>query len=56
MAHAGAKGNKDAIIVAGKLDSVQIRIANIVKEIDRDEEPLHKEAYVCINNNQIVIE
>ena len=56
LAHAGAKGNKDAIIVAGKLDSVQIRIANIVKEIDRDEEPLHKEAYVCINNNQIVIE
>ena len=45
-----------ALIVAGKLDSVQIRIANIVKEIDRDEEPLHKEAYVCINNNQIVIE
>ena len=27
LAHAGAKGNKDAIIVAGKLDSVQIRIA-----------------------------
>ena len=34
LAHAGAKGNKDAIISAGRLDTVQIRIANIVKEID----------------------
>ncbi len=35
LAHAGAKGNKNAIIAAGKLDAVQIRISNIVKEIDR---------------------
>lgn len=48
LAHAGAKGNKQAIISAGLLDTVQIRIANIVKEIDRDEEPLHKQAYVSI--------
>lgn len=56
LAHAGAKGNKQAIIAAGLVDTVQIRIANIVKEIDRDEEPMHKQAYVSIDNNQIIIE
>ena len=56
MAHAGAKGNTKAIIAAGKLDTVQIRIANIVKEIDRDEEPMHRQAYVYIENNNVVIE
>ena len=44
LAHAGAKGNKQAIIAAGLFDAVQVRIANIVKEINRDEEPLHKQA------------
>ena len=56
LAHAGAKGNKQAIISAGLLDTVQIRIANIVKEIDRDEEPLHKQAYVSIIDDKIEIE
>lgn len=56
LAHAGAKGNKDAIIAAGKLDIVQIRIANIVKELDRDEEPLHKCAYIYVDGESIVIE
>ena len=56
LAHAGAKGNTKAIIAAGKLDTVQIRIANIVKEIDRDEEPLRKGAYVYIDGQDIIIE
>lgn len=56
LAHAGAKGNKEAIIAAGRLDTVQMRIANIVKEIDRDEEPLHKLAYAYVDGEQIVIE
>ncbi len=56
LAHAGAKGNKDAIIAAGKLDIVQVRIANIVKELDRDEEPLHKCAYVYVEGEQIFID
>ncbi len=56
LAHAGAKGNKQAIISAGLLDTVQIRIANIVKEIDRDEEPMHKQAYISVENDQIIIE
>ena len=56
LAHAGAKGNKQAIIAAGLIDTVQIRIANIVKEIDRDEEPMHKQAYVSVVDDNIVIE
>jgi septum site-determining protein MinC len=58
LAHAGAKGNTKAIIAAGKLDTVQLRIANIVREINRDEEPLHREAYVYIDGEkkQVVIE
>lgn len=56
LAHAGAKGNKQAIIAAGLIDTVQIRIANIVREIDRDEEPLHKQAYVSVIDGKIEIE
>lgn len=56
LAHAGAKGNKNAIIAAGTLDTVQIRISNIVKEIDRDEEPVHRQAYVYIEDDKIIIE
>lgn len=56
LAHAGAKGNKQAIIAAGLLDTVQIRIANVVREIDRDEEPMHRQAYVSIEEDKIIIE
>jgi len=37
MAHAGAQGNKEAIIAAASIESPQIRIANIVKEIEKSE-------------------
>ena len=56
LAHAGAKGNKQAIIAAGLVDTVQIRIANIVKEINRDEEPMHKQAYISVKEDKIIIE
>ncbi len=56
LAHAGAKGNKQAIIAAGLVDTVQIRIANVVKEIDREEEPMHKQSYVSLKENEIIIE
>lgn len=56
LAHAGAKGNKNAIIAAGRLDSVQIRISNILKEIDRDEEIAHKQAYIFVQDDKIIIE
>ena len=56
LAHAGAKGNKNAIIAAGVLDTVQLRISNVVKEINRDEEILHKQAYISIEDEKIIIE
>lgn len=56
LAHAGAKGNNKAIIAAGNLDTVQIRISNIVKEINRDEETVHKQAYISIIDDKIEIE
>ena len=56
LAHAGAKGNKQALIAAGLLDVVQIRIANIVREIDREEETLHKQTYIHVVNDKIQID
>ena len=56
LAHAGAKGNKQAIVAVGLFNAVQIRIANIVKEIKQDEEPMHKQAYISVANDKIVIE
>ena len=56
LAHAGAKGNKQAIIAAGRLDTVQMRIANIVKEFNREEEPLRKLAYAYVDEDKIIIE
>ena len=34
LAHAGAKGNKEAIIAAASIEAPQLRIANIVKEME----------------------
>ena len=52
LAHAGAKGNKKAIISANEIDCPQIRIANIVKEIEKEdlEEEKFKFAYIDENN------
>ena len=44
LAHAGAKGNKQAFISAGNHDAVRIIRAKIVKEIKREEETMHKRA------------
>ena len=56
LAHAGAKGNKEAIIDASTLDVVQLRISNIVMEIDREEENVYEHAYIYVDNDKIVIE
>ena len=56
LAHAGAKGNKQAIIAAGLFDAVQVRIANVVKEINRAEEPLHNQTYISIIDGKVVID
>lgn len=46
MAHAGAKGNKEAIIAAASIESVQIRIADKIKEIEK-EELIQEEIKTC---------
>lgn len=56
LAHAGAKGNKEAIIAASTLDAVQIRISNIVKEFDMNEEYVYDNAYIYADGDQIIIE
>ena len=53
LAHAGAKGNKQAIIAASYLSSPQIRISNVVKEMDEEE---YANVMISIQNNEIVIE
>lgn len=54
VAHAGAKGNKKAIIAAESIESPQIRIANIVKELDKSQET--KKQYAYVEENEIVLE
>lgn len=56
LAHAGAKGNKKAIIAANKIECPQLRIANIVKEIEKEEieDTLYK--YAVILKDEIILE
>lgn len=57
LAHAGANGNKEAIIVANAINAPQIRIADIVLEVekkDENEQPIKKRAY--IKENEIILE
>ena len=55
LAHAGAKGNKSAIIAAEAMDTAQIRIANIVKELEK-EETERRHVYIYVKENEIIIE
>ncbi len=55
VAHAGAKGNKKAIISAGSIEAPQIRIANIVKEIEKGENET-KKTFAYISEDKIILE
>ncbi len=55
VAHGGAKGNKNAIISAVKIESPQIRIANIVKELEKALEENVK-TYAYVKENEIILE
>ena len=58
MAHAGAKGNKEAIIATAAIEAPQIRIANLIKEIEKSEieEDMIK-TYAYVNEEgEIVLE
>ena len=58
LAHAGAKGNKKAIIAANLIDSPQIRIANIIKEKtinDEEDEIITRKNYAYVDDNDEII-
>ncbi len=52
MAHAGAKGNEDAIIAAHRIDSLQLRIASIIKERTREETENSAFSYAYVNDQK----
>lgn len=59
LAHAGAKGNKQAIIAANKIDAPQIRISNKIKEIEKEDEEeysVKSYAYISDETDEIVLE
>lgn len=55
MAHAGAKGNRKAMISAVSIEAPQIRIADIIKESEKEEEQERK-TYAYIEENKIIVE
>ena len=62
LAHAGAKGNKKAIIAAASIECKQIRIANIIKEMEeeKDEEGniiiQTRKTYASVEEEKIILE
>lgn len=56
LAHAGAKGNKEAIISAASIEAPQLRIANIVKELEKEDIDTIKTYASLDEKNEIVIE
>lgn len=56
LAHAGAKGNKKAIIASNEIGCPQIRIANIVKELEKDDlENCYRCAFID-DKNELIME
>lgn len=62
LAHAGARGNKKAIIAAASIDCKQIRIADIIKEMEdeKDEEgnviATTRKTYAFVEENKLILE
>ncbi len=55
LAHAGAKGNKKAIIASHKIESAQLRIADVLKEIEK-EDLIQNKQFAYIQDEKIVLE
>ena len=55
LAHAGAKGNKKAIIASHKIECPQLRIANILQEIEKEEIEETKQ-FASVDNDVIILE
>lgn len=57
LAHAGAKGNKSAIIACNKIDCPQIRIADKIKEFEKEQKEETTQSYAYINEkDEIIVE
>lgn len=56
LAHAGAKGNKKAIIASLTLEAPQIRIANVLKEMPLTDENIYERPYIFVDKDEIIIE
>ena len=56
LAHAGAKGNKDASIAASLIDTTQLRIANIIKEIEKEDSKGKEIHYAYVQDENIILE
>lgn len=55
LAHAGANGNKKAIIAANSIEGPQLRIANVVKEIEFEDIEIRKQ-YAYLDDKTIILE
>ena len=62
LAHAGARGNKKAVIAAAAIDCKQIRIADIIKEMEeeKDEEgniiASSRKTYAYVEEDKLILE
>lgn len=57
LAHAGAKGNKKAIIAAERIETPQIRISNILKSIQKeDDEYSVRYTFASVKGDEIELE
>ena len=57
LAHAGAKGNKEAIVACNVIDCPQIRISNKIMEMEsKPNETVKSYAYIDESINEIVLE
>ena len=55
MAHAGAKGNKNAIISAASIEAKQLRIADVVKEVEKDDILGGIKTYAYLNEQDVMV-
>ena len=57
LAHAGAKGNRNATIAANRIDCPQIRIADKIKEFEKQELSQNIYTYTYVNDkDEIIVE
>lgn len=62
LAHAGARGNKKAVIAAASIDCKQIRIADIIKEIEEEKDEQgniivqERKTYAYVEDDKLILE